>query len=220
MRATFTNCHGHAKNELAARQVLTVAVAWEAVRRATEDVRSAHAAGAMGAILPLAVVLARTEEAFVLAALLQVSALLGLARGDRQGGLLTAAAVGLLANVRPDQGLAAVALAIVLSVRHPWLAVVATVPVALRWSAILRSSVREELDVDDLVRPLLHLVGPESPTVWLDPFRTPFWLLPSLRLSLATVRLPSSQQFRLHKQAAAAPQRAKVNRLTAGRSLS
>jgi hypothetical protein len=78
--------------------VLTVAYLWGLVEAWFDD-RAANTAALMLAVLPLPVALARSEDDLALATLLQVWALYGLARGDRRGGVFTAIAVGLLANL-------------------------------------------------------------------------------------------------------------------------
>jgi hypothetical protein len=159
-----------------ALSTVTIAVAWEAARRATGDRGVARAAGFLVATLPLAVALARCEEAFVACALLAVAGVLGVARGDRLGALLAATSAGLLGNVRPDQLPLAAVLALALVARRRWLALLAIVPLALRVAAIEANPIHPS--TDDLLRPLLHAVGRDAPTVVLDPWRTPFWLLP------------------------------------------
>ncbi|MCB9665980.1 MAG: hypothetical protein H6732_17875 [Alphaproteobacteria bacterium] len=157
---------------------LVIPCAWGAALGFTGDRRTAHAAAALAALLPLPVALAGTESMFVMCSLLLAAGLLGLARGDR--GLLAAVSAGLLAHTRPLQVGMALVIVVTLALRRRWVAGLMGLTL-VAWRLVQIAGLPGDRPVpggDDLRRLALHLVGDGSPTVVLDPFVTPWWLVP------------------------------------------
>jgi hypothetical protein len=99
---------------------LAVPLLYGAVQALTRDRRAATLAAAALALMPLAIALSGSEEQFVLAATLQVAAVYGAARGDRSGAVFAALSAGLLAHLRPMQGLFTLLPLGLLAARRRW----------------------------------------------------------------------------------------------------
>lgn len=160
---------------------LGVLCVWSAVERWTTDVRAARLAALALTVLPLPVALATTETSFVVCALLGTAVLAGLARADRAGHLLVALSAGLLAHTRPDQLPVAMVAVGLLVTRRAWLASTLAAGVVVARVVFLATA---DFDATApgtamLARIASTLVGRHSATVVLDPWVTPFWLVPA-----------------------------------------
>ncbi len=165
--------------------VLTVAWLYEAVRRITGDEARARDAGLMLAVLSVPIALAWTEGHFVAVAALQAAAV-ATALGEGRRPWFAAIAIGLLPHVRPLQLLVVPALLGLLAWRRQrgplalacglvlWR--VAELAPALWGSDDPLASARTEALQPQLIWD--NLLGAGSPTLVLDPWTTPFWLLP------------------------------------------
>jgi hypothetical protein len=160
---------------------LSVAVLWELVARWFDE-RAARAAALILMAMPLAVALARTEDSLPLAALLQATAMLGLARRDPAGGALTAMSCVLLASLRPLQiPFALLLLAPLAAERAHRVAAVFAGALVLgegaiaAWHAAQGIGVSDGLHLDALPRLLErgYIVGPGGRLAPADPAITP-----------------------------------------------
>jgi hypothetical protein len=157
---------------------LTVPLVGATAARLTQARSAGHAAAAVACVLPHAVHLAWTEEAFVVAALLHAAALAGLARPDSRGVALAAASAALLAHVRPDQlPVAALLVGLLVLRRAVGPAAVAGGIVALR--VLTLPHAEAPYPPEALLRALAHPAGPGTTTLLLDPWVTPAWLMPA-----------------------------------------
>lgn len=153
---------------------------------------AATAAALALALLPLPVAVSGSEVHFVLAGTLAVAALYGAARGDRRGAWLAALSAGLLAHLRPLQGLFAL-LPLALLVRdRRWDALALGLGLlGWRWRQILHHIGQQGrppvLESAGLGRWDV-LPGPGSALVPLDPLVTPLGLSALAALALWRAR--------------------------------
>jgi len=144
---------------------------------------SGLAAGLLMVVLPLPIALAGTEIHFVLVALLQVAAVLGVLREDRAGDALAFCSVGLLVNLRPLQMVFALLPVALLLLRRRWVPAVGVLGLmGLRASSIPLEGA-QVFDWGALPSLLLRALvpGPGALDKVLDPLVTPF-MLPVLGL--------------------------------------
>lgn len=161
-----------------AASTLTVPLVGATAMRLAGSRAAGHAAAAIACLLPHAVHLAWTEEAFVVAALLQAAALAGLVRPDARGVTLAATSAALLAHVRPDQIPVAVGIVGLLGLSRAWVpATAAALVIGARLLTLPHAEPPYPLDafLGALARP----IGPGTSTLLLDPGVTPFWLVPA-----------------------------------------
>ncbi len=154
---------------------------WSVATHAGATPRVARVTALLAATLPLAVALGTTETLFVLIAALHATALLGLSRGDRVGAALVAVSAGLLANVRPDQGVVVLTLLVALALTRRWGALLLALgPVAARgWElAHAPPGLLPVSELEQLATIGNPLFGRGSSIVVFDPTLTPFWLVP------------------------------------------
>jgi hypothetical protein len=164
--------------------VLTVVWLWDVVRRLTRDTRAATAAATLLACLPLAVSLSRLEVHFVLCALLEITAVVGVVRGDRLGAVLTVASAVVLAHARPFEIVFATAAALALAWRWRVAGALALAGIAVRVAEIgvpnghdgFPNAAPDAWAPSTLAR---QIFGPDSSVALFNPHVHPAWLFPA-----------------------------------------
>ncbi len=164
--------------------VLTVVWLWDVVRRLTRDARAANAAAFLLACLPLAVSLSRLEVHFVLCALLEITAVVGVVRHDRLGAALTVASAVVLAHARPFEILFATTAALALAWRWRVPGAAALAGIAVRVAEIgvpnghdgFPNAAPDAWAPSTLAR---QIFGPDSSVALFNAHVHPAWLFPA-----------------------------------------
>ncbi len=160
---------------------LVPALLWATIERATADRTAARFGALVSTLLPLPIAVGATETPLILCAALLATALLGLVRADRVGLTLATSSAALLSHVRTDQGGVVLLLVAALLVARAWgLAAAAAVVAALRVAELMASSAipLPVHELNGIPTVLEYAYGRGSSTTFLDPWVTPFWLVP------------------------------------------
>lgn len=187
LRPVFGDDPGGLNRANLACSVLTVLWLWDVVRRLTRDTRSANLAALLLACLPLAVSLSRLEVHFVLCALLEITAVVGVVRGDRLGAVLTVASAVVLAHARPFEILFATAAALVLAWRWRVAGLIAIAGIGVRVAEIgvpnghdgFPNAAPDAWAPSTLAR---QIFGPDSSVALFNAHVHPVWLFPAALL--------------------------------------
>lgn len=166
---------------------LAVPHLYGALRRAFDE-RAAIVGALLFALAPLPLALAPTESPYVPLVAMEILAVHGLLRRDRVGDAMLVAGAGMVAHLRPLEGLIAVGLGAVAWVAGRRLAAVGValfvlLRLALWWMFPAGMS---GLQLEHLMPAaiLAELAGPNARVVVLDPARTPLGLAPLALLGI------------------------------------